>query len=321
MKEVSCNIIADMLPLYAENMASEETKAVVEAHLPECEHCRAALESLKHPPQMPKDDGTLLKQLRRRLALQRAKFVALACLVAFTLLCLYGVHMHAPISLSAEEAIVSVSLTEDGLLSVLLTPAVADYNFERGADGNIFITAWNTRYNQLQGRKAYRQTIIWPYTDTAYVITEETPPVTTPLTGTAEDPVGPQFRVYYYSVENPDRMDVLIYETENAPRTDYDGIQTLPRLVLNYYFAIAAVLGVVCAFLMILLRITRRHKSAQLMMHIALIFGCYAVSSYFVLMGHHDIYNVQYYLSAILMIAILAYLAVRFVMYLFRKPE
>lgn len=321
MKEVSCNIIADMLPLYAENMASAETKAVVEAHLAECEHCRAMLESLKHPPQVPKDDGTLLKQLRRRMALQRAKFVALACLVVFALLCLYGTHMHAPISLSAEEAIVSVTPTEDGLLSVLLTPAVADYKFECGADGNIFITAWNTHYNQNRGGKAYRQTIIWPYSDDSIVPINETLPVTTSSSGAGEESVGPQFRVYYYSVENPNGMDVLIYETEHAGPTDYDGVQTMPRLVLNYYFAIAAALGAVCAFLMILLRVTRRRKSARLMMHIALMFGCYAVSSYFVLLGHHDVYNVQYYLSAILLIAILMYIAVRFVMYLFRREE
>ena len=42
-----CNIIRDILPLYAEDMVSADTSAFVEEHLTKCAECRAELENLK----------------------------------------------------------------------------------------------------------------------------------------------------------------------------------------------------------------------------------------------------------------------------------
>ena len=38
---MKCHIAADLLPLYAEHLTSEETAAALEAHLAECESCAA----------------------------------------------------------------------------------------------------------------------------------------------------------------------------------------------------------------------------------------------------------------------------------------
>ena len=43
-----CNIIRDILPLYAEDMVSADTSAFVEQHLTKCAECRAELENLKN---------------------------------------------------------------------------------------------------------------------------------------------------------------------------------------------------------------------------------------------------------------------------------
>lgn len=40
-----CNIIGDLIPLYCDNMCSEESRAAVEEHTAECEKCRQLLES------------------------------------------------------------------------------------------------------------------------------------------------------------------------------------------------------------------------------------------------------------------------------------
>ena len=42
-----CNIIRDLLPLYVENIASEDTAEFVKEHLETCTECSRALESLK----------------------------------------------------------------------------------------------------------------------------------------------------------------------------------------------------------------------------------------------------------------------------------
>ena len=40
--KLSCNIILDLLPLYYDQVCSDETKALVEEHLSSCESCREA---------------------------------------------------------------------------------------------------------------------------------------------------------------------------------------------------------------------------------------------------------------------------------------
>ena len=41
--KISCEIIQDLLPLYYDGVCSQDTKQVVEAHLKDCEKCKADL--------------------------------------------------------------------------------------------------------------------------------------------------------------------------------------------------------------------------------------------------------------------------------------
>ena len=47
--KTNCDIIRDLLPLYAEHITSEASNALVEEHLAECEACRAELEQMEQP--------------------------------------------------------------------------------------------------------------------------------------------------------------------------------------------------------------------------------------------------------------------------------
>ena len=42
----SCNIIRDLIPLYIDDVCSEESKKIIEEHLEECEECKAFLSSM-----------------------------------------------------------------------------------------------------------------------------------------------------------------------------------------------------------------------------------------------------------------------------------
>ncbi|MGC6769406.1 zf-HC2 domain-containing protein [Enterococcus sp. LJL51] len=45
--KVSCEVIRDLLPLYAENVCSEESRSIVEEHLADCAQCRIELEQME----------------------------------------------------------------------------------------------------------------------------------------------------------------------------------------------------------------------------------------------------------------------------------
>ena len=49
----NCNIIRDLLPLYAEDLLSEDSRALVENHLVGCKECQRDLESIKNDIKIP----------------------------------------------------------------------------------------------------------------------------------------------------------------------------------------------------------------------------------------------------------------------------
>ena len=46
MSKTNCSIIRDLLPLYADEVCSRESRALVNEHLQDCEFCRNALEQM-----------------------------------------------------------------------------------------------------------------------------------------------------------------------------------------------------------------------------------------------------------------------------------
>ena len=47
MSKLKCSIVEDLMPLYIEDLLSEETKKEIELHLDECEDCKEAYDELK----------------------------------------------------------------------------------------------------------------------------------------------------------------------------------------------------------------------------------------------------------------------------------
>lgn len=105
----NCGIVKDLLPLYAENMASDETGAFVREHLETCEDCRRVLDAMKAP--VAADPAAPLKSVRKAVK-KRSWLIAglIACLVAALLVGLFA-RLTKPIPLtSVEEAFASVKV-------------------------------------------------------------------------------------------------------------------------------------------------------------------------------------------------------------------
>lgn len=84
-----CNIIRDILPLYVENMVSDDTAAFIEDHLKKCAACRAELEQMKAPDDFHMDtDIVPLKNLKQKMAAKKIltifSSVVLTLIIVFT---------------------------------------------------------------------------------------------------------------------------------------------------------------------------------------------------------------------------------------------
>jgi hypothetical protein len=70
MSDVPCEIIKDLLPLYFDDVCSEDSRKMVESHLLECEGCRRELRKIEEDINIPKEemeknrkDGTVVKNI------------------------------------------------------------------------------------------------------------------------------------------------------------------------------------------------------------------------------------------------------------------
>ena len=67
MNELNCSVVADLLPLYVEDIVSPETRQAIAEHLETCEECRTKYEQmLTDVPVKAELNNCLLYTSRRR---------------------------------------------------------------------------------------------------------------------------------------------------------------------------------------------------------------------------------------------------------------
>ena len=113
--EISCDIIRDLLPLYAEDMVSEDSKRLVDDHLCGCDGCTKELAALKKMEKVPVEVET--NSLHRVKALiRRKRIVCLLTVALFMVTAVLGVTllMDAKIYLDAEDVVTYTDQLENG---------------------------------------------------------------------------------------------------------------------------------------------------------------------------------------------------------------
>lgn len=109
--QINCEVIRDLLPLYADGLTSESTSKRVKEHLVECATCAAAFkeletESRENPASQIHVTGRGLRTVWRRRLLP----VFAVILAVLTILAGYMVYCTVPVWLNAEEAVAGVEL-------------------------------------------------------------------------------------------------------------------------------------------------------------------------------------------------------------------
>lgn len=111
--DISCDIIRDLLPLYAEDLVSEDSKKMVDEHLCECDPCAKQLAILKKAAQVPVEVNVdslirVEKTIRRRKVLT----VICAIMVIVSILASFAAYLTVPVALTAEEVDLKMELVE-----------------------------------------------------------------------------------------------------------------------------------------------------------------------------------------------------------------
>lgn len=148
---ISCEIIRDILPLYAEDMVSKATKDMVDEHLCGCESCTKELEEIRKPAKTPMEIATgSLKRVGDSIRRRRILAVMAVFLFIATVLIGGALMLDARIYLSANEAVEDIFFEGDVVMIVwhdgITGTHGRTYDFD---EGNFTVTAWSNLHNRL----------------------------------------------------------------------------------------------------------------------------------------------------------------------------
>lgn len=155
---ISCNVIRDILPLYAEDMVCDETKKLVDEHLGECEACRKELEALKKKDVVPiSTDTTPMEHIRRTIRKRQILTTVCVLVTIVSLIWTGTMFMTSPVYLPADKAVKEVELREDGGLAITYASGVTSMAAGYAEDKDICLAALTTRGHFLHGIKSERK--------------------------------------------------------------------------------------------------------------------------------------------------------------------
>ena len=321
-----CSIVQDLLPLYTEDMLREETKEFVDAHLAQCEACRAELAALKADVKPAPVSAQPLRDLKRQLRRKKLTAVLLAVALALTLATAGFAYLTAPQYLPYDEtewtitrspraladgSIMADELTDlSGIESIsvnLLTPVSGtEVTSTQDPDSGktvYFITAWRTPLDTWRG--AFDKTGDAPNAHSVIDRTQREADALQGALGKVESARtlftldATNCTAVYYSPNNG-QDDVLLCGSMDG------GVISLPRLALGYYVLLSfALLITLC----IAFFLCRRKKIGKVLGHLALIPACYLLGHLLVKGFVTTSYQMQRDFSLIILTTALLYAA------------
>lgn len=274
---ISCDIIKDVLPLYAEDMVSKATKDMVEEHLCDCEGCTRELETLRKPAKLPAEVATdALKRVGDSIRRRRILAVMTVFLFIATLLIGSALMLDAKIYLSANEAVEEIVAEADAVKIVWAEGIIGTSGRTYAYDtGNYTVTAWTNLSNLLFPKERVPYELL-DEEYKSFVTEEQYAAFDNSSTYSAED--GFTEMNFWYADINENSMHLLLNADQPFPEGPIIDVYN----DTGYYVIGLAVLCVLC-FLFGMLNRTRLY--GELSGRLAVVAGSLAISAVIVTAG------------------------------------
>lgn len=287
-----CSIVCDLLPLYAEDMVSEDTAEFVKEHLGNCPTCRAELEKLRKPVQpvaaqhVPDIDAEPLKRLKKALLMEKVQAILCTAAVLLALMLSGLSFLTAPEYFAYSQELVTVTEGANGEATISFSSEITNYKLQRIADPAdkqtvYHLEVWTCAWDRMFSKPGAQDVTVKPEN-------------------------GHELLIYLTQFINQSSSNsaVCIYG-EIEP--DSGGWMALPGLSMGYWLAINIVLLVILGVIWLNLR--KKEKPRRLVERLILIPIAYMLGHLCVLGFHTLSYSEWRDAQMILAIGILFYCA------------
>ena len=287
-----CSIVCDLLPLYAEDMVSEDTAEFVKEHLGNCPTCRAELEKLRKPVQpvaaqhVPDIDAEPLRRLKKALLMEKVQAILCTAAVLLALMLSGLSFLTAPEYFAYSQELVTVTEGANGEATISFSSEITNYKLQRIADPAdkqtvYHLEVWTCAWDRMFSKPGAQDVTVKPEN-------------------------GHELLIYFTQFINQSSSNsaVCIYG-EIEP--DSGGWMALPGLSMGYWLAINIVLLVILGVIWLNLR--KKEKPRRLVERLILIPIAYMLGHLCVLGFHTLSYSEWRDAQMILAIGILFYCA------------
>jgi len=287
-----CSIVCDLLPLYAEDMVSEDTAEFVKEHLGNCPTCHAELEKLRKPVQpvaaqhVPDIDAEPLKRLKKALLMEKVQAILCTAAVLLALMLSGLSFLTAPEYFAYSQELVTVTEGANGEATISFSSEITNYKLQRIADPAdkqtvYHLEVWTCAWDRMFSKPGAQDVTVKPEN-------------------------GHELLIYFTQFINQSSSNsaVCIYG-EIEP--DSGGWMALPGLSMGYWLAINIVLLVILGVIWLNLR--KKEKPRRLVERLILIPIAYMLGHLCVLGFHTLSYSEWRDAQMILAIGILFYCA------------
>lgn len=165
---ITCNIIRDLLPLYAENMLSEDSGLLVEEHIRTCEDCRQHLSELSGRTEVPADFETIpLKKIKSLMLRKKVQTVILSVILALFAFVLAAGNLTAPQYYPYANELVMLTEGENGVLFASFDEKASGYavssTLSDDKTGLVYhLVAWDSIWSRHIQKNSARSTVLNP---------------------------------------------------------------------------------------------------------------------------------------------------------------
>ncbi len=290
-----CNIIRDILPLYAEKMVSDDTAAFVQEHLEGCPACRDELNKMRESVRPEPDiDAEPLKRLKKEMKIKKVQTILCTAAVLMALVLSGIAFLTAPEYFDYSPDIVTVTDGENGSAVISFSNRITNYNLQKIKDPEekktvYHLEAWTSVWDRIFSKPGARDVSVEP-----------------------ED--GSELLVFFtqYIDYGPDENSVCIYGGSDS---DSGGWVALPGLSLYYLLLINAILFAALGIAWLLLR--KKERARRWVERLVLIPAAYALGYVCVLRFRTVSYAEMRDFRMILAIGVLFYCAMLLAVHLY----
>ncbi len=287
-----CNIVKDILPLYLEDMISEDTRKFVDSHIDHCDKCKEELESLKSNNTNNELEGEdsikALKKIKFDILKKQIVTAIISALIPTIIITLSVAYLTAPKYLAYSEVENSFEVYE--VNDYVNVSFIGEYELHQLETGIYEISVYDTLWNKI-----FNPTI------------EQTITI---------NPDGEKIDTVYYISNNGEDLDQVIYGESGSSGS---GRITLPRLFIGSYFYLAAIVFIVALGVLVIFK--RNEKIKNILLNILWLPISYMISSIAITGLNMDTYSSSRDVYLILILTTMIYCLTHLLSKRIRKPK